>query len=229
MKDKKMGIIYQKEESFKIRNFKLEKSKFAWRHMYNYDLLPFANEAINLLNSEKPEGLYLLYGKTGCGKTSFIKRLTSHLNRKIICLPPDFVNHLSSQNFINFAKENLNNTIIVIDDAETILKERKGGKNAGISKFLNEATRILVEYLKLPIICIFNKTICRTDKALTRKGKLITSFEFKFLLRTNATGLSTLVGHNRLYLSSVSLAEVFNPKKQKSADWIIKKLGIDYI
>lgn len=147
---------------------------------YNEDFKEIHNIIANKLNVENSKGLVLLHGIPGTGKTTYIRYLLNKVNKKFIFIPPNLTNHISDPNFISFFLDN-RNCILIIEDAENILKKRSDGSSQSISNILNLSDGLLADCLNIQIIATFNTNISEIDEALLRKGRLIAEYEFKSL------------------------------------------------
>ena len=106
------------------------------------------------------------------GKTSYIRYLTSLIDKKMIYIPPEYAHKIASPDFLTLLIANPN-SILIIEDAENIVEERDGYRNASVANLLNVADGLLSDCLNIQILCTFNAHISKIDKALLRKGRLI--------------------------------------------------------
>ena len=88
---------------------------------------------------------------------------------------------ISDPGFIPFLMKHPD-SILIIEDAETAIKDRNitGNTNA-VSNILNLTDGILGECLKIQIVATFNTERTQIDKALLRKGRLVTEYKFENL------------------------------------------------
>ena len=143
---------------------------------YNDDFKNIYESTIEKLNSNEV-GLYLFHGSHGSGKTTLIRNLIKKTNKKVIFFSPNMAENLSDPNMIPFLMKHPN-SIIIIEDAENVLKKRSSGGGQGVSNILNISDGILGDCLNFQIICTFNTDKNEVDDALLRKGRLIESYEF---------------------------------------------------
>lgn len=145
---------------------------------YNDDV-PF-KEMNNILRNDKA-ALMLLYGKPGTGKTSIIKSLINeNPTQNFIFIDTSICDSISDGRFLDFMEEN-KGAVIVFEDCERLLANRKDGDNYALSTILNLTDGLIAESMKLKFICTFNCDISRIDDAILRKGRLTLKYEFKEL------------------------------------------------
>ncbi|MEO1437564.1 MAG: AAA family ATPase, partial [Bacteroidota bacterium] len=120
---------------------------------YNDDF-PIIHEAISKSFSQKNSGLILLYGEPGTGKTTYIKGLISEYeDMNFIFIQNEFVHHLLDPDFIAFLLKQ-RNAVLVIEDAEKVLKTREGlGEGSVVSTILQLTDGLFSDYLNIKIIC----------------------------------------------------------------------------
>lgn len=192
--------------------------------IYNDDFKTENQLIIDSLNNNK-KGIILLHGEPGCGKTSYIRHITSIINnRKIIFFPPNMSNEISSPSFINLLIEN-KNSILIIEDAENVIKSRKQNSSQAISNLLNVSDGLLSDILNITIIATFNCNLTDIDEALTRKGRMICRYEFKKLNKAKAQKLSDSLGFNRDITDDMTLANIYN---QDKGEYTEKKTSIGF-
>ena len=122
----------------------------------------------------------ILHGDKGTGKSTYIRHLiSSNPEKKFVYIPANLVNMLSQPNFSSFLMT-LQDHIIILEDCEEAIKDRKvNGSPAAVSLLLNLTDGLLSDGLGLKFICTFNDDVKNIDSALLRKGRLISKYEFK--------------------------------------------------
>lgn len=173
-----------------MNGFRLEDLTIKTAHMngviyenYNDDFVE-ADKVIQESIDQEKKGLILLHGLPGSGKTSYIKHLiTGSSKRKIVYIPTHLTTAISSPEFVSFVKQELTNSVLVIEDAEQVLIAREDVEShkAAVSNILNMTDGILADALNLLIVCTFNTDMNNIDKALLRKGRLLIQYQFKEL------------------------------------------------
>lgn len=175
---------------------------------YSEGFSMFHNNILKKLKN-KSSGILLLHGEPGTGKTSYIKYLTSLINRKFVIVPNYMVRELSSPSFIPFLLENPN-LILVLEDAEDQVVSRDTTRGSGVAEILNLSDGLIGSALNCSIICTFNTKLENIDSALMRKGRLIGEYKFDKLSRQEANKLLVAIGKPAIATTSMSLAEVYN-------------------
>lgn len=149
---------------------------------YNDDFA-VENEIIKkFVETEDESGLLILHGDKGTGKSTYIRHLiSSNPEKKFVYIPANLVGILSQPNFSTFLMT-LQNHIIILEDCEEAIKDRKtNGTPAAVSLLLNLTDGLLSDGLGLKFICTFNDDVKNIDAALLRKGRLVSKYEFKAL------------------------------------------------
>ena len=157
---------------------------------YNDDFIT-ENEIIKkFVESENESGLMILHGDKGTGKSTYIRHLiSSNPEKKFVYIPANLVNMLSQPNFSSFLMT-LQDHIIILEDCEEAIKDRKAnGSPAAVSLLLNLTDGLLSDGLGLKFICTFNDDVKNIDSALLRRGRLISKYEFKPLATDKANAL----------------------------------------
>jgi hypothetical protein len=192
-----------------ITPFKVNVQKMNLNLNYNDDFIRVHKNILARLTKNNDKGLVLLHGKPGTGKTSYIRHLTGILKKRMIFISPESANKISSPEFLGLF-EDYPNSVIVIEDAENIISERKEGENSAISNLLNLTDGLLADCLKLQVICTFNTDVSKIDKALLRKGRLIAIYEFNSLQKQKAQALSDSIGFRSKIESDMNLTDIYN-------------------
>ena len=145
----------------------------------------FAAKSDKILESLKNnhKGLYLIHGMMGCGKTFYLRYLTSRIfDKKVIFIPPYFTDFLSSPEFLPtlVSDSGARNSILIIEDAEKVVKSREddSSNSNSVSSILNLSDGILSDSICCSIIATFNTNVENIDSALLRKGRLLGEHSF---------------------------------------------------
>jgi len=198
-------------------NFKIDKLIEPDLH-YGKGFEDWHNKFLHKIKTTN-KGLSLLYGKSGTGKTHYIRYLINVLskeNKKILYFSPMMVSTILDPTFINFIIswcKNLDNknVIFLIEDAEPLLYNRNDSRNIGISNLLNLTDGLLNDLLGIQIIATFNVDLNTLDNALLRPERLIAKKEFKLLNKSEIIKLTDYLNIklNGQMKNEMSLAEIY--------------------
>lgn len=157
---------------------------------YNDDFAA-ENEIIKkFVETDNESGLMILHGDKGTGKSTYIRHLISaNPEKKFVYIPANLVSMLSQPNFSSFLMT-LQGHVIILEDCEEAIKDRKAnGTPAAVSLLLNMTDGLLSDGLGLKFICTFNDDVKNIDPALLRRGRLVSKYEFKALDTEKANAL----------------------------------------
>ncbi|MFA5759658.1 MAG: AAA family ATPase [Clostridia bacterium] len=150
---------------------------------YNYgnNFKKVHEKIIEKLNS-KANGLYVFNGDPGTGKSTYIKYLASVLpEKKFVYIPEFMMGMLNQPDVIRLLLDN-KNVIMVIEDAEKLIRKREQDDGSSVvSTLLNFTDGILSDIMGIPIILTYNTHSDNIDQALLRKGRLQYKHEFELL------------------------------------------------
>lgn len=200
---------------FYLKDKKIKRNKEIDLELhYTKEFLPIDKNIKEFLNSDDT-GLVILEGEVGTGKTSFLRYLLNHINKRVIYLPPHLVQSVGNPEFLGFLL-NYNDFVLILEDAEDIVMKREANYSSGaVSNLLNISDGLIGDGLKSKIICTFNVDIKEIDPALLRKGRLKVEWEFKKLEPENANKLLLkLYGPDTTTSAPMSLAEIYNLKRE---------------
>lgn len=204
-----INLISQGGTGFTLKKLEVKKNDLNLENNYGNDFISVDEKIKKFLQNDET-GLCILNGSPGTGKTTYIRHLISNIERKMIYVPPDMVNALSSPGFVTFLLDHPD-SILIIEDAEEALTTREDNvRTQSVSNMLNLSDGILGDCLKLKIVCTFNINIEKIDPALLRKGRLKVEHEFKKLNVENSNKLLKILEKDYVTDSELSLAEIYN-------------------
>ncbi len=191
---------------------------------YNDDFLPVHEVIMQKLGRLFNKGIVLLHGLPGTGKTTYIRYISTIIDKQLIYVPPDYAHRLASPEFISLMFD-YPNSILVIEDAENIICERASNDNLSVANLLNLSDGLLSDCLNIQLICTFNTDISKIDKALLRKGRIIARYHFKELSLPKAQHLAKHLDLQEPITQPMTLAEIFNMKDACFYDVIERRIG----
>jgi len=223
-------IIGSPGDGFSLKDFqtKLPTKDMDLELNYGTTFIKKHKTIINKLNTQNNSGLVLLNGQPGTGKTTYIKYLTTLLNKKIIFVPPSMAEGITAPTFLPFLMEH-KNSILVIEDAEKVIGSRESSDtNNGVSNILNMTDGILGDCLNIQIIATLNTHRERIDTALLRKGRLIAEHEFGELPVECVEKLFKHLGIKDKAEKPMTLTDIYNyetDKEEKKNEKPIRRMG----
>lgn len=184
---------------------------FVLENLYNDDFKKEDEKICKFLEEDEKSGLVILHGEKGTGKSTYIKHLVSkYRDKKFVYIPAHLVPLFGDPSFGSFLTS-LNNDIIVLEDCENIIKNRKLNEGASsVSLLLNMTDGILSDDLSMKFICTFNDDMKTIDPALLRKGRLVSKYEFRPLCIEKAEKILKERGVEAKLTKPLSLADIFH-------------------
>lgn len=189
-------------------NIKLPQEKLDLELNYGKEILEKEKLLIKNLEDNK-SGLVLFNGPPGTGKSTFIKYISTKTKRKIIYLPSSSASEITDPGFLTFITQH-KNSILLLEDAEKVLRSREIQDNNAISNILNLTDGLLGDCLNIFIIATFNTDRDQIDPALLRKGRLALEHEFNKLPIENCNRIFESLKSDRKTDIPLSLAEIYN-------------------
>ena len=168
------------------------------------------------------KGLSVLYGERGTGKTSVINYIASKLDRIVIFIPNNLIEHtINNPDFRKFIKK-FHKPVIVLDDCESTLSDYYNRTTITTTNILQMVDGFLSDTMEVNVICIFNTDDeDDIDEALLESNSLIDVIEFEYLSGEEAEELSKVVGSSKKYKNKTRLIDII--KKRSGGDQ--KKIG----
>lgn len=172
---------------------------------YNDDFQKPYEKICEVIEKKNETGLVLMYGEPGTGKSSVIKNLISkYPETEFVFVDGSLLANVPNNLLVSYFIENVN-TVFILEDCEKVLMSREEGYNPVINTLLNVTDGIIGDVLGIKLICTFNTSLSKIDKALLRKGRLSVKYEFKKL---KANKVSKLLG--REVKEDMNLADIYN-------------------
>ncbi len=194
-----------------LKTFKIKPYKVDIALNYNDDFAEVDVKIRTFLNEPNTNGIILLHGKPGTGKTSYVRYLIKSLDKLIIYIPLHLMDILSDPGFLEFMA-NYDKSILIIEDCEDMLRPRQDTQftNQSLTNLLNLGDGLLSDALCIKVICTFNADLHDIDQAILRKGRMIARYEFKELSLQKTQQLLTSLDKNITAAAPMTLADIYN-------------------
>lgn len=206
-------LVVSRDGEIYTNSYRIKPVEFSVEENYESTFIPVDEKIKEFCAEENANGIVLLHGVMGSGKTYYIRHLINHLHeldKQIIYFPPNMIEYIAEPSFVTFMQDN-SGKILILEDAEKILKKREMSQNTNAaSNILNISDGLLGDALKLKIIATFNCERKLIDPALLRKGRLITEYKFDKLSPEKSKEIAQRLGIRRYRKGSYTLAELFN-------------------
>lgn len=222
--DFEINIITQNNNGLDLKQLEIKPTQLDIGLYYNDDFKPIDEVIKERLAKENDKGIILLHGLPGTGKTTYLRHLIGSIKKKVLFVSPSVAGNLMNPEFIDLLIDNPN-AVVVIEDAENIIMDRKYSPNSSVSNLLNISDGLLSDCLNVQIICTFNSDLHLVDSALMRKGRLIAKYEFGKLDTVKAQQLSKHLGFDTKICKPMTLAEITNPGDMEVAKPSVEVLG----
>ncbi len=210
--DYEINIITLNSNGLELKQLAIKPTVLDIDLYYNDDFKAVDETIRERLAKEKDKGIILLHGLPGTGKTTYLRHLIGGMKKKVLFVSPGVAGNLMNPEFLDLLIDNPN-AVLVIEDAENIIMDRKYNSDSSVSNLLNISDGLLSDCLNVQIICTFNSALNLIDSALLRKGRLIAKYEFGKLDVNKAGKLSEHLGLNHRIDKAMTLAEITNPEE----------------
>lgn len=209
-KDYEINIISLSNNYLDLKTLSIKPTTLDIDLYYNDDFKVIDAVIKERLTKENDKGIVLLHGLPGTGKTTYLRYLIGNLKKKVMFVSPSVAGNLMNPEFMDLLLDNPN-AVLVIEDAENIIMDRRYSSHSSVSNLLNISDGLLSDCLNVQIICTFNSELGLIDNALLRKGRLIARYEFGKLSVDKARKLNDHLGLKNTINKPMSLAEITNP------------------
>jgi hypothetical protein len=219
-----INIITQSNSGLELKQLEIKSTVLDIDMYYNDDFKPVDEVIKQRLEKENDKGIILLHGLPGTGKTTYLRHLIGNMRKKVLFVSPGVAGNLMNPEFIDLLIDNPN-AVLVIEDAENIIMDRKFSSNSSVSNLLNISDGLLSDCLNVQIICTFNSALSLVDSALLRKGRLIAKYEFEKLNAVKAQRLSDHLGFKNIIDKPMTIAEITNPDDMAVEQPVMQVMG----
>lgn len=219
-----INLVVNKRNKMELQPMEIKKTKLDLDLFYEDDFKPIDEIIRTRLSKKNDKGIVLLHGLPGAGKTTYLRYLVGKIKKPVLFLSPNVAGDLMDPSFIELLIDNPN-SVLIIEDAENIIMDRKTNNSSSVSNLLNISDGLLADFLNVQIICTFNSSLTLVDSALMRKGRLIAKYEFGKLSTEKAQRLSNHLGHNKIITAPMTVAEISNPNDQQFESKRVEVMG----
>jgi SpoVK/Ycf46/Vps4 family AAA+-type ATPase len=168
------------------------------------------------------EGLAILYGPAGTGKTTLLKKLIQENPKKeFILINSKDLENPDSEGYLEYFLENKNRIFILEDCEKLLLSRNQGGGSNQLVTILNMADGLLGSTLKTKFICTFNTDLRNIDEALLRKGRM----RLKYYVGPLCLEKTRILANDVTIQKEMTLAEIYNQEENDFSKTSQKRIG----
>ena len=219
-----MNLVVRTSDGFQLRSMEIKRTKLDLDLFYPDDFSKTDELIRKRLSRKKDKGIVLLHGIPGTGKTTYLRHLIGRIKKRILFVPSDVASDMLNPDFIKLLIENPD-TVLIIEDAENIIMDRKIKAGSSVSNLLNISDGLLADCLSVQLICTFNSPLTMVDSALLRKGRLIAKYEFGKLSVAKSQKLSNHLGFNTTITRPMAVAEIAGQHEKTEKNDSIEVIG----
>jgi ATP-dependent 26S proteasome regulatory subunit len=202
-----INLVARTEYGMELKSMEIKKTVLDLGLYYEEDFAEIDKIIQHRLSAKDDKGIVLLHGLPGTGKTTYLRYLIGRLKKKVMFLSPSVANNMLNAEFMDLLVDN-SNSILIIEDAENIIMDRRISKDSSVSNLLNISDGLVADFLNVQVICTFNHPLSMVDSALMRKGRLIAKYEFGKLGVAKAQRLSNHLGMKTVINRPMTIAEI---------------------
>ena len=219
-----INIIVRYSSGLGLKPMEIKRTKLDLDLFYENDFKEVDAVIQQRLKKKNDKGIVLLHGLPGTGKTTYLRYLVGKIKKRVLFLSPSVAGDLMNPDFIELLVDNPD-TVLVIEDAENIIMDRRYNSGSSVSNLLNISDGLLADFLNVQLICTFNSALTMIDSALLRKGRLIARYEFGKLGIDKAQQLSNHLGFDKTISEPMTIAEIANPDEKNEVGQRTEILG----
>jgi adenylate kinase len=219
-----INMVVHGRNKLELKAMEIKRTQLDMDLFYADDFKEIDGMIRKRLKKKNDKGIVLLHGLPGAGKTTYLRYLIGKIKKKILFLSPSVAGNLMNPEFISLLIDNPN-VVVVIEDAENIIMDRKHNPGPAVSNLLNISDGLLADFLNVQIICTFNSSLTLVDQALMRKGRLIAKYEFGKLNVEKSRRLSHYFGFDTVINRPMTVAEIANQHEKEQAGAQVEAIG----
>lgn len=219
-----VNLIVKGSYGLELKSMEIKRTKLDLDLFYEDDFKEVDSIIQKRLNQKNDKGIVLLHGLPGTGKTTYLRYLVGRLKKRVLFLSPNVASNLMDPDFIDLLIDNPN-TIVIVEDAENIIMDRRTSGSSAVSNLLNISDGLLADFLNVQLICTFNSSVTMVDSALMRKGRLIAKYEFGKLSVSKAQRLSDHLKFDSIIDRPMAVAEISNQHEKEVETKQVEVIG----
>lgn len=183
---------------------------------YSNDTMSNVNKLIkNIKKHDKGNGgLSIFYGENGTGKTSIIKYLASKMDRNVIFIPNNMIEHsINNPEFRTIMKQ-YKKSIVILDDCELLFDNYQTRSNIFINNLLQITDGFLSDLMDINFITIFNTNKLEDiNNSLINSNNLVDIIKFNYLSKKESNELSDFLRKKSDYSDDNKVIDIVKNKK----------------
>jgi ATPase family associated with various cellular activities (AAA) len=219
-----INLVVKEKNGLRLKKMPIKRTKLEIDLFYDTSFKETDELIRKRLNKKNDKGIVLLHGLPGAGKTSYLRYLIGKIKKRVLFISPSVADNLMDPEFIELLVGNPN-TVVIIEDAENIIMDRRHSPGSSVSNLLNISDGLLADFLNVQLICTFNNSLALIDNALLRKGRLIAKYEFGKLNITQSQRLSDHLGFDTTINRPMTVAEIANQHEKQHETPEIRAIG----
>jgi hypothetical protein len=211
--DKVKCSIIARDNGFYLEEFDIKIKNDMDFDLYNDGFSDIHKEIVRSIKDDD-NGLYILHGIAGTGKTTYIRHLIKCMrkDKKFVYIPSNLINDITNPSFVTFLLGN-KNSVFIIEDCENLVVTKNNTRSSAVADMLNMTDGILADALKIKFICTFNTNEKNIDEALLRPGRCRMRYDFGKLKKDKAVKVAEKY-NLPVPENDITLAELFGGDKK---------------
>jgi len=221
---REINLIVAGSRGLELRSMEVKKIKLDIDLFYEEGFRGVHSVILQRLRRKGDKGIVLLHGLPGTGKTSYLRYLIGCIRKRVLFVSPSVAENLTGPALMDMLMSNPD-TVLVIEDAENIVRDRRSSGDSSVSSLLNLSDGLLADFMNVQLICTFNSPLTTVDPALVRKGRLIARYEFGKLGVARGTEIRKRLGIGTPVQEPMTLAELVHGKDENSISPAVEITG----
>lgn len=211
----RLNSITISETGLEIEPIQHKEAEADIDHYYTADTFKQLGKVVKKIKKSET-GLAILHGERGTGKTSAINYLASKLDRIVIFIPNNMIEHtINNPVFRNFIRK-YERPVLVLDDCEMLFNEFFAKSNMFSNNLLQMVDGLLADQTNVCIVAIFNlEREDEIDHSMLECNNLIGVVEFGRLSEKESNELAKLIESGKKYKHDTRLVDIVKKRDFK--------------